>query len=92
MGLRSAEYNSPMSETPIGSYLFPDGITRPAFQDKNDGWQYVLEEYGRRVYSMWLFTEAEWQACTEPVQTAESMVRLAQVMMQGCHIRLQGNG
>ena len=39
---------------------------RPVFQDENIGWQFVLDEYGRRVYGMWLFTEAEWQACTEP--------------------------
>jgi hypothetical protein len=64
--LGSAEYNSPVTETRVGSYLFPDGVTRPVFQDENDGWQYVLDEYGRRVYSMWLFSEAAWQTCTEP--------------------------
>src|SRR5215831_12645283 len=55
-----------MPEIPVGTYLFPDRVTRPVFQDENIGWQFVLDEYGRRVYGMWLFTEAEWQACTEP--------------------------
>src|SRR5262249_16200299 len=61
-------YNSPMPETRVGSYLFPDGVTRPIFQDEMDGWQYTLDQYGGRVYSMWLFSEAEWQACTEPAK------------------------
>ena len=55
-----------MPEIPVGTYLFPDRVTRPVFQDEIIGWQFVLDEYGRRVYGMWLFTEAEWQACTEP--------------------------
>jgi hypothetical protein len=55
-----------MPEIPVGSYLFPDGVTRPVFRDENNGWQYVLDGYGRRgVYSMWLFSEAEWQTCAE---------------------------
>jgi hypothetical protein len=55
-----------MPETPIGSYLFPDGVTRPVFKDEIDGWQYVLDEYGGRIRSMWLFNETEWQSCAQP--------------------------
>jgi hypothetical protein len=42
-----------MSNGPIGSIPFVDGITRPVFLDADER-QYVLDADGNRVYGFWI--------------------------------------
>ena len=41
---------------PIGSIPFIDGVVRDVFLD-TDGRQFVLDNFGQRVYGAWIFID-----------------------------------
>jgi hypothetical protein len=67
----------------------PEHWRWPWAASENDGWQYVLDEYGHRVSRMWLFSETEWQSCAQPDKMLQFLLHCGPV---GPRIKASADG